>query len=95
MPAGSLHSLQADIERLSTKLQQSMTSSKAQARQDLSWEQLSAQYERLMRHRVTLRNSQPAQGSWAWMAEEPLGTTVGDMKQKIAALEGSLTTVQR
>ena len=48
-----------------------------------------------MRNRVTLRNSQPYCNSWAWMAEEPPGTTVGNLKKNIASLEASLAAVQR
>ena len=91
---GSLHSLQTDIEQLSRKLQHGMATSK-QSMADTSWEHLLAQCDRLMRHRVTLRNSQPYCNSWAWMAEEPPGTTVGNLKKNVASLEASLAAVQR
>ena len=60
-----------------------------------SWEQLSAQCDRLMRNGVTLRNSQPGPTSWAWMGEEPPGTALGNLKQKIASLEEALATERR
>ena len=91
---GSLHSLQADINQLSTKLQQSATSSKGLVT-DESWKQLSAQCDRLMRNRVTLRNSQPLPSAWGWMGEEPPGTTVGNLNQRIAALEDALDAEKR
>ncbi len=91
---GSLHSLQADINRLSTKLQQSTTSSKG-LMTDESWKQLSAQCDRLMRNRITLRNSQPLPSAWGWMGEEPPGTTVGNLNERIAALEDALNAEKR
>ncbi len=91
---GSLHSLQADINRLSSKLQQSATSSKGLVT-DESWKQLSAQCNRLMRNRVALRNSQPLPSAWGWMGEEPPGTTVGNLNQRIAALEDALDAEKR
>ncbi|KAA6426009.1 MAG: hypothetical protein FRX49_03861 [Trebouxia sp. A1-2] len=92
--AGSLHCLQADINRLSTKLQRSATSSKGLV-PDESLKQLSAQCDRLMRNRVTLRNSQPLPSAWGWMGEEPYGTTVGNLNQRIAALEDALDAEKR
>ncbi|KAL0050976.1 hypothetical protein WJX82_011428 [Trebouxia sp. C0006] len=92
--AGSLHSLQADINRLSTKLQQGTTSSKGLVT-DESWKQLSAQCDRLMRNRVLLCNSQPLPSAWGWMGEEPPGTTVGNLNQRIAALEDALDAEKR
>ncbi|DBA79551.1 TPA: hypothetical protein ACH3X1_008250 [Trebouxia sp. C0004] len=92
--AGSLHSLQADINRLSAKLQQSTTSSKGLVT-DESLKQLSAQCDRLMRNRITLRNSQPLPSAWGWMGEEPPGTTVGNLNQRIAALEDALDAEKR
>lgn len=91
---GSLHSLQADINRLSAKLQQSTTTGKGLAT-DGSWKQLSAQCDRLMRNRITLRNSQPSSSAWGWMGEEPPGTTVGNLNQKVAALEDALDAGKR
>ena len=91
---GSLHSLQADINRLSTKLQQSATTSKGLVT-DESLKQLSAQCGRLMRNRITLRNSQPLPLAWGWMGEEPPGTTVGNLNQKISALEDALDAEKR
>lgn len=91
---GSLHCLQADINRLSTKLQRSATSSKGLV-PDESLKQLSAQCDRLMRNRVTLRNSQPLPSAWGWMGEEPYGTTVGNLNQRIAALEDALDAEKR
>ena len=93
-PAGSLHTLQADIERLSTQMQHSLTSSRKGA-SDAAWQQLSAQHERLARTKITLCNSPPMCVNWGWMGAEPPGTTVGDLRQKVAALEGSLSAVQR
>lgn len=89
--AGGLHSLQQDIERLSSKLQHSVNKqSNAQEKQ-----QLAAQCDRLLRSYTTLRNSQPQVGGWAWIAEEPPGTTVGNLNQKVAQLEAALAAEQR
>lgn len=91
MVAGSLHSLQRDIERLSEKIQHSI--SKQPTTEEP--QQLAAQCDRLFRCYTTLRNSQPQGGGWAWMAEEPPGTTVGNLNQKIAQLEAALASEQR
>ena len=98
--AGSLHSFQADIERLSDKLQSMSTGAQSnidrrEDSEDTDWQQLSAQCDRLMRNSITLHSSQPGFSSWAWMAEDPPGTTVGNLKQRIKSLEESLAAVQR
>lgn len=91
LTAGSLHSLQQDIERLSSKVQHSV-SQQPTADQE---QQLAAQCDRLVRCYTTLCNSQPQVGRWAWMVEEPPGTTVGNLNQKVAQLEAALAVEQR
>ena len=79
------------MEKLSSKLQQSISSPPdADEKQHLA-----GQCDRLLRNFTTLRNSQPQVGGWAWMAEEPSGTTVGNLKQTIAELQALLAAEQR
>lgn len=89
--AGGLHSLQQDIERLSSKLQHSINKQPTAEEK----QQLAAQCDRLLRCYTALRNSQPQVGGWAWIAEEPPGTIVGNLNQKIAQLEAALAVEQR
>ena len=58
-------------------------------------QQLAAQCDRLLRCYTTLRKSQPQVSGWAWTAEEPPGTTVGNLNQKVAQLEAALDAEQR
>ena len=88
--AGGLLSLQ-DIERLSSKMQYSFNKQPtAEEKQHLA-----AQCDRLLRCYTTLCNSQPQVGGWAWIAEEPPGTTVGNLNQKVAQLEAALAAEHR
>lgn len=89
--AGSLHSLQRDIERLSNKVQHTINKQPAPEEQ----QQLTAQCDRLLRCYTTLRNSQPQVGGLAWMTQEPPGSTVGNMNQRIVQLEAALAAEQR
>lgn len=91
LTAGSLHSLQQDIERLSSKMQHSICQQPTADQK----QQLAAQCDRLVRSYTTLRNSQPQVAGLAWMAEEPPGTTVGNLNQKVAQLEAALAAEQR
>ena len=89
--AGGLHSLQQDIERLSSKMQHSISQQPTADEK----QHLAAQCDRLIRCYTTLHNSQPKVGGWEWMAEEPSGSTVGNLKQKVAELEAALAAEQR
>ena len=95
--AGSLHSLQSDIERLSHRLSSSLSGPEHRKPDELQL--LSAQADRLVRQSITLHHSDPCQdhghNSWQWLVAEPVGTTVGSLQHRIASLEAALADSQR